>query len=300
MLGRDLCNQLSAIGLSVLASSSEIDICRMAAITNFTTGKKIDWVINCAAYTSVDKAEDDSKNAFLVNAQGPLNLALWCKKSGAKLIHISTDYVFDGFTKNAYTEDDKINPLGIYGASKALGEANIASTFERYFILRTGWLYGLHGHNFIGKTLRLMHERSSITVVGDQIGTPTWTRDLINFIVSVLKNESTQYGIYHASGEGACSWHDFAELISELGVKLDLIKIRPNITKVATFDYPARAKRPAWSVLSKSKIKQVFNAKFPNWNDSVAEFLFTYQKQLRENLFRVELSRLKMAKQRRS
>lgn len=246
----------------------DLDICNYLQLEKFVIDKKINAIINCAAYTSVDKAEEDAKTTRKVNAEGVLNLVNALQKVKGKLIHISTDYVFDGNTFLPYRESDEVNPIGVYGDTKRTGELFVISSDIDSIVIRTSWLYSAYGNNFVKTMLKLGNERDELGVIFDQVGTPTNASDLAKICLNILSDDglaniSTKGKIYHYSNEGVASWYDFAKAIMELG-SLDC-KVRPIETK----DYPTPAKRPHYSVLNKSKIKTDFNIKIPYWRDSL-------------------------------
>lgn len=233
-------------------------------------------VINTAAYTLVDLAEKERERAFAVNRDGARNLARAASSIGAPLIHVSTDFVFDGGKPTPYIEDDLTGPLGVYGASKLSGEEEILKHLPEHFIIRTSWLYGMMGNNFVKTILRLARERETIRVVYDQAGTPTWTRDLAGVIVTMIdaiEAGTLDYGTYHYSNEGVASWYDFAEAVVEesrrMGASLKCREIEP----ILTSEYPTPAKRPAYSVLDKQKIKKTFGIRIPHWRASLIKML---------------------------
>ena len=226
-------------------------------ITNFEATKAffkkyipIQYCINCAAYTAVDKAEEDKEKAYSINALGPKHLASACKENNTTLIHISTDFVFDGNKKEPYLETDTPNPLSVYGASKLQGEVEIQNILKEHFIIRTSWLYSEHGHNFMKTMLKLGETRKELRVVNDQIGTPTYAGDLAKVVLNVIATKKNEYGLYHYSNEDEVSWYGFAKAIFELSGKN--VKVNPVTTK----EYPTPAKRPMYSVLDIKKIKQ--------------------------------------------
>ena len=238
----------------------ELDICDLKQVnTFFKSDPKIDYCINCAAYTAVDKAESDADKAFEINATGAKNLAIACHEFDVVLIQISTDFVFDGEKREPYVETDLPNPISVYGASKLQGEVEVKQRLEKYFILRTSWLYSEHGSNFMKTMLRLAETRDEISVVSDQIGTPTYAGDLAKLILNIVSSKNTNFGLYHYSNEGVVSWDDFAKAIFE--VSAVEIKLNP----IKTEDYPTPAKRPAYSVLSLEKTKKIFNITPPKW-----------------------------------
>jgi dTDP-4-dehydrorhamnose reductase len=273
MLGSDVERVLADSEAPFVATDQEVDITDKESVERFTRGKEIGWIINCAAYTDVDGAEREQDRAFSVNTRGACNIAAEAKKIGARVIHISTDYVFDGTKGDAYTEEDAPNPLGIYGKSKLEGENCIRDTIEEFYILRTSWLYGRNGTNFVLTMLRLFKERNSVEVVADQYGSPTWTLDLARVIMNVIGNENRRYGVYHYSGEGRTTWYGFAcEILGQAG-ELGMIEKDIIISPVKTLKYRKEAKRPKYSYLSKAKIRSEFDVKVPDWEDSLKRFL---------------------------
>lgn len=227
------------------------------------------FCINTAAYTAVDKAESESDKAHLINAVGPENLAKVCKEFDTILVHISTDFIFDGTSKVPYLETDIPNPKSIYGQTKLDGELAIQKNWEKHFIVRTSWVYSQFGANFMKTMLRLASERDTLSVVNDQIGTPTYAVDLAEVLIKIINTENptpnTQrpFGVYNFSNEGVCSWYDFAAAIfHQKGIQIDL---KP----IPTDSYPTPAKRPAYSVLDKTKIKKVFGVEIKNWKESL-------------------------------
>ena len=246
----------------------ELDICKSSQLEVFFKDKNINTVINCAAYTSVDQAEEDAEIAEQVNSKGVLILVNALKKVDGKLIHISTDYVFDGTSFLPYKETDPVSPIGVYGKTKRAGELAVINSDIDSIVIRTSWLYSSYGNNFVKTMLRLGSEKENLGVIFDQVGTPTNASDLAKTCLDILLDESSENismkgKIYHYSNEGATSWYDFAKAIMELG-SLDC-KVRP----IQTRDYPTPAKRPHYSVLNKSKIKIDFNIQIPYWRDSL-------------------------------
>ena len=246
----------------------ELNICNADALDTYILNKKINAVINCAAYTAVDLAEEDLVIAEQVNANGVLNLVNALEKVDGKLIHISTDYVFDGNNFLPYKESDPVSPIGVYGKTKRAGELVILNSSIDALVIRTSWLYSAFGNNFVKTMLKLGHERDELGVIFDQVGTPTYASDLAKTCLDILLDKSSENismngKIYHYSNEGVTSWYDFAKAIMELG-SIDC-KVRPIETK----DYPTPAKRPHFSVLNKTKIKKDFNIEIPYWRDSL-------------------------------
>ncbi|GGW38909.1 dTDP-4-dehydrorhamnose reductase [Arenibacter certesii] len=238
-------------------TSKELDITSKENINKLFAHEKFDYCINCAAYTAVDKAETDQENAFLVNAEAVKYLSEACKAQNAVLIHISTDFVFDGSKTTPYTEEDTPNPINVYGASKLKGEQYVQDILKNYFIIRTSWVYSEYGNNFVKTMLRLGTERDELNVVNDQIGSPTYAGDLAEAIMKIINLEATNYGIYHYSSEGAISWYDFAKEIFE--TKGMTIKVNP----IPSEAYPTPAKRPAFSVMDLSKFNRFIV--IPGW-----------------------------------
>ena len=275
MLGTDEETLLKNEGMDYITSDQEIDITKVDELQNFAQSKPITWIVNCAAYTAVDKAEDEPELAFKINAEGPENIATIAKQIGAKLIHISTDYVFDGTKNDAYTETDDPKPLGVYGASKLLGEENIRKILKEHFTLRTAWLYGKHGNNFVYTMLRLCQEKDEIRVVGDQYGTPTYAPDLAQAIIKIIQINSEAYGTYHFTNAGKTTWFDFACQIYSTAKQQGLVKKDTALLKITTDQYPTKAKRPQNSYLSKEKIHKTFNIDVQTWQTGLNNFLLT-------------------------
>jgi dTDP-4-dehydrorhamnose reductase len=278
MLGNDVEKLLKERGLTYCASDKEVDISDYKALEKFGKDKKIKWVINCAGYTKVDKAEEEIDEAFRINKDGVRNIALFSANRHIRLIHISTDYVFDGRQEGgavAYSEDDKTNPINIYGKSKLAGEEEIKKTLKEYFIIRTAWLYGLKGNNFVYTMLRLFKERNVVKVVEDQWGSPTYTVDLAGAILKIIEDDSVSYGIYHFTNESVTSWYEFAQTIYKKAKKLGLIEgnKKVEIQPINTEEYPTAARRPRYSVLSKEKIKKEFGLKIRDWDEALEDFL---------------------------
>lgn len=221
------------------------------------------FVINCAAYTAVDKAEDDIETCRKVNKDGPENIANACAKHNTTLIHILTDFVFKGNTPQILAETAPTEPENIYGLTKLEGEIAISNILEKHFILRTSWLYSEYGNNFVKTMLRLGNEKKQLSVIIDQTGSPTYGMDLANAIIEIIESENTHYGTYHYSNEGITSWFDFARTI------FDISSTQVVVTPVKTSEYITRAIRPAYSVLDKTKIKSVFNMEIPHWKESL-------------------------------
>jgi len=245
------------------ADSAQADITDKDQLHALFSQIKPDYCINAAAYTAVDQSESEPEKAYAVNATGAQNLAETCRDFGAKLIHISTDFVFDGQKQTPYTETDATNPQGVYGQTKLQGEQAVAAVFDQYFIIRTSWVYSRFGNNFRKTMLRLASERTSVNVVNDQIGTPTNATDLALAIVQIIQSGKPAYGIYNFSNDGVISWFDFAREIFDLsgsGIELN---------PIPTSAYPTPAKRPQYSVLDKTKIHETFGITIRDWKESL-------------------------------
>jgi dTDP-4-dehydrorhamnose reductase len=228
------------------------------------TSEKPSFVINCAAYTAVDKAEDEQEMCRKVNREGAANIAVACVNHNAILIHISTDFVFKGNIPQLLSETDPAEPENIYGLTKLEGEQDITRILDKHFTIRTSWLYSEFGNNFVKTMLRLGKERDELGVIADQTGSPTYAIDLAGAILDIIASDSTAYGIYHYSNEGVTSWFDFAKTIFD--ISNTTVKVNP----VKTSEYVTKAVRPAYSVMDKSKIKKEFNLDIPYWRDSLA------------------------------
>jgi dTDP-4-dehydrorhamnose reductase len=247
----------------IFASSADLDITNQEKVDNFFVTNPIDFCINAAAYTAVDKAESEVDKAESINVLGPKYLAIACKKNKATLIHISTDFVFDGASEKPYSETDQPNPLGIYGKTKLDGEQAVIENLDEHFIVRTSWVYSQFGANFMKTMLRLASERDSLNIVNDQIGSPTNAVDLAKALLSIIQSNSSKYGIYNFSNEGVASWYDFAKEIFK--VNDVCIEVNP----ISTEAFPTPAKRPKFSLLDKTKIKETFNIEIKSWQEAL-------------------------------
>ena len=265
-LGYDVVNELAkrgheAIGVDI----EEMDITDANAVREDITAAGVDAVIHCAAYTAVDAAEDNEDICRKVNVMGTENIAKVCKDLDIKMIYISTDYVFDGEGERPWEPDDKQNPQGVYGQTKYEGELAVMNNLDKYFIVRIAWVFGVNGKNFIKTMLSLAETRDSLTVVNDQIGSPTYTFDLAVLLVDMVETE--KYGIYHATNEGLCSWYDFAvEIFRQAGVAIE-------VTPVSSEAFNAKAKRPSNSRMSKDKLETNGFKRLPAWQDALARYL---------------------------
>ena len=241
----------------------ELDICNELAVQAFVRENSINMIVNCAAYTAVDKAEDEKELCDKLNHIAPGYLAKAAEANGASLIHISTDYVFDGTGHTPYTEDMLPCPNSVYGHTKLAGEKAVLDNCSKSIVIRTAWLYSTFGNNFVKTMIRLGKEREALGVVFDQIGKPTYAKDLADVIYTII-NQGVIPGLYHFSNEGVCSWYDFTMSIHHLA-GITTCKVSP----LHTYEYPIKASRPAYSVLDKSKIKKVYNIEIPHWEESL-------------------------------
>ncbi|RFN59168.1 dTDP-4-dehydrorhamnose reductase [Marixanthomonas ophiurae] len=245
------------------ASRNQLDIENQVAVTALFSEKKFDYCINTAAYTNVEKAESEQKKAFNNNAETVRHLALTCKTAKTTLIHISTDYVFDGKKTTAYLETDATNPINVYGASKLKGEQYIREICTNYFIFRTSWLYSTYGHNFLNSILKFVKERKTISITTEQTGTPTNANDLASVLLQAIASENKKYGLYHYSNTGEATWYDFAKAIIDYSNQNDAIKL------AKTDHYPTFAARPKYSVLNTEKVLQNLNVETIHWKESL-------------------------------
>ncbi|MBN2157856.1 MAG: dTDP-4-dehydrorhamnose reductase [Spirochaetes bacterium] len=273
MLGADVEEEIQRRALRYVATDIDVDITDEERVRDFLREKDPDWIINCAAYTAVDKAEDEPERAFAINSTGIANIARCVGSGKSRIIHVSTDYVFDGLTTAEYSEDEPTSPLGVYGRSKLEGERLLKEYAAAHFIIRTAWLYGRHGRNFVYTMIKLFGEKDEVRVVADQWGSPTWSADLARMIVQIISSDSRSYGVYHYTNEGRASWHEFAREIYAISKKEGLVDRAVDITAIRTEEYPTRAARPKNSYLSKNKIKRIFNIKIPSWKESLDSFI---------------------------
>ena len=245
----------------------ELDITNQLAVNQFVAENKVDGIVNCAAYTAVDKAESDRQLATALNTEAPAYLAAAIEKRGGWLLHISTDYVFDGTNHTPYVETDTPCPDSVYGSTKLAGEMGVMKFCRKTMIIRTGWLYSTFGNNFVKTMLRLGREREQLGVVFDQVGTPTYAHDLAQAIMTAIE-QGVKPGIFHFSDEGVCSWYDFAKAIHRM-TGINNCQVSP----LHTEEYPTPASRPHYSVLDKTKIKQTYGIVIPQWEESLQKCL---------------------------
>lgn len=265
-LGHDVTMQLKEMDFDVIAPRrDELDLINKEQVEKYILKEKPDVIIHCAAYTAVDKAEDEKDLCYLVNVEGTRAVAEAAKEINAKVVYVSTDYVFDGLGQEPHTEEKETNPINYYGSTKEQGEKIVKAELDNYFIVRTSWVYGLNGNNFVGTMLKLAKSRNEINVVSDQIGAPTYTKDLAAFIVDLV--QSNKYGTYHGVNEGFCSWHEFAiSIFEKSGIDM---KVNP----ISSDDYPTKAKRPLNSRLSKDNTDKAGIDRMPHWQDAITRFI---------------------------
>ena len=270
-LGYDVVKELERRGEKVIGTTrKEINLMTEDGAKNFILEKKPDAVIHCAAYTAVDKAESEAETALTVNGLGTRWIAVACREIGAKMLYISTDYVFGGDGRTPYEIDSEKSPINTYGRSKLLGEDAVAAIVEKHFIVRISWVFGKNGKNFVKTMLNLADKNKKLKIVDDQIGSPTYTADLAPLLCDMIKTD--KYGFYHATNEGFCSWAEFAEeIFKQAGKKVE-------IEKIATADYPTPAKRPFNSRLSKKSLDDAGFKRLPSWESAVERYLAELKK----------------------
>lgn len=252
-------------GEAIYTGKEDLDLTDADAVERFVRDNEVTHIVNCAAYTAVDRAEEEKRECALINTDAVKNLAAAADLFGAKIIHISTDYVFDGTNHRPYRESDKVNPISQYGTTKRKGETALLALAPESIIIRTAWLYSDTGSNFVKTILSLADRQEKIRVVCDQIGTPTYARDLAQAILAILKSHQWVAGIYHFTNEGAASWYDFAKAILRIAGK------RANVEPIPTEDYPTAAARPAYSILDRSRVKATYGVEIPHWEEALAD-----------------------------
>lgn len=265
-LGSDVVKELLKRGYSTLSPNrSELNLCSEDNIRNYILNSNCEAIVHCAAYTQVDKAEDEKDLCIKINATATKHIVKCAKILDIPMIYISTDYVFDGTKDGEYTENDETNPINIYGESKLAGEKYVQEILDKYYIVRTSWVFNINGKNFIETMLRLSKANNQLSIVNDQIGSPTYTKDLSRLLVDML--ETSKYGLYHATNEGYCSWYEFADTIFKLAnINIDIKAINSN-------EYASRAKRPMNSKLSKDKLIEYGFKPLPHWEDALKDYL---------------------------
>lgn len=264
-LGYDVIEVLKLRNIECCGTTrNEFNLCDFTSAEKFITEFHPNVIIHCAAYTAVDKAEEEKELCKAVNAVGTENIAKICKKINAKMLYISTDYVFDGTKKGFYEVDDMPNPINVYGKTKLAGERAVQEILDKYFIVRISWVFGKHGNNFVKTMLRLSKERKEISVVSDQVGSPTYTVDLAQLLVDMVQTD--KYGIYHATNEGECSWAEFAEEIFKVA------GMNVNVKHITSNEYPTKANRPQNSRMDKKSLTNNGFRKLPKWEESLRYF----------------------------
>lgn len=271
-LGRMLCATAPADVLLDARTSAQLDVSDLAEVSRVVLEARPDVIINAAAYTAVDRAEQEPQHAHAVNARGPAHLAQAAMQCGARLIHVSTDYVFDGSASRPYRPLDSCHPLGVYGSSKRAGEEAVLSIASQGLIVRTSWLYAAQGHNFVRTMLRLMGERNELSVVADQVGSPTWCGTLATALWAAAQRPQLR-GLYHWADLGVASWYDFAVAIQEEGVVLGLLRNEIPIRPLRSEEYPTPARRPAYSVLDTADARRDFGVTGMHWRMALRHVL---------------------------
>lgn len=267
-LGYDVIKRLDSEGIEYLGTDRDsLDITNEEQVKKVISDYNADVVIHCAAYTAVDKAEDEKELCYSINVLGTKYVAEACKETNAKMVYISTDYVFDGEGDKPFEVTDKPNPINYYGKTKYEGELEVQELLDKYFVVRISWVFGINGNNFVKTMLRLGKERDEISVVADQIGSPTYTPDLARLLFEMIQTD--KYGVYHVTNEGYCSWYEFAcEIFKQAGM---VVKVNP----INTEDYPTRARRPANSRLSKESLESNRFKLLPNYSLAVCDFIMS-------------------------
>lgn len=250
---------------------AELDICDKNTLNNFVKENAVTVIVNCAAYTAVDKAEDDVELCYKINRDAVKNIAEVAKENNVKVVHVSTDYVFDGTNYIPYSEDMPVCPSSVYGKSKLEGEQVLLESCDEAVIIRTSWLYSSFGNNFVKTMMKLGTERDALNVIFDQVGTPTYAADLADSILNIISHENFVAGIYHFSDEGVCSWYDFTKTIHRIA------NITCKVQPIETKDYPVRTPRPHYSVLNKAKIKSTYGIAIPHWEESLEKCISILQ-----------------------
>jgi dTDP-4-dehydrorhamnose reductase len=271
-LGSEVANGFRHSGHEVIAPArQELDLSYPEQLAATVRTLQADWVINCAAYTQVDKAESDVQRAFIVNRDSPEQLARAVADYGGRMLQVSTDFIFDGAQRRPYLETDPPNPLGVYGRSKLEGEQVVQRVLPDAVVLRTAWVYGVHGHNFVKTMLRIATAGKPLRVVSDQVGTPTWTTDIAATIAALVARKAG--GTFNFTSAGETSWHGFASAILDEGAQAGFDVKTETVVPIPTSDYPTPATRPAYSVLNTEKIRPLLPGPIPGWRDSLKKML---------------------------
>lgn len=270
-LAHELANSIPAGVTARFLSSTELDISNQAAVNTLIAKERPDAIINAAAYTAVDRAETEQQQAYAVNAKGPQYLAEACRRMGAHLVQVSTDFVFDGTSNTPYTPDSITNPISVYGSSKLAGEQAVQQALPAATIIRTSWVYSSHGNNFVKTMLRLMTEKDQLGVVADQIGAPTWAAGLAQVCWQAAQQQPA--GMYHWSDAGVASWYDFAIAVQSIALSKGLLKKYIPVLPIKTVDYPTPARRPTFSLLDSDKTKELLKLKSIHWREQLTLML---------------------------
>lgn len=272
MLGRQIAAELGHCGIPFIGTDMELDISDEKVVMNFMARYRFNWIINCAAYTAVDKAESEPEAAMQVNGLAPGILGEAASIRNARVLHISTDYVFDGQSNRPYTETDETNPVSVYGRAKLVGEQGLMATCREATIIRISWLYGVYGRNFVETMLALMSEREEVRVVADQLGAPTYAGMLARNIVRFIGGALTETGIFHYQDKGRISWYGFAREIQRMGLSYGILTKKCRVTPVTTEDYPTDAKRPQFSVLNTKKAQNTLGFTVKDWKENLLQY----------------------------
>lgn len=273
MLGSEISKALSTSNLEYCDTDIEFDITDLKSLEQFAENKNFKWIINCAAYTAVDLAEEEEELAKELNVTGVKNLALIAKKKQLKIIHFSTDYVFDGNSSKPYNELDERNPQTVYGRSKLMGEQVLQQTMNEYFIFRISWLYGTHGSSFVSTILKLLNEENELKIINDQFGSPTYAKTLAENVVELIRTNDENFGVYHYSDEGVISWFDFANQIKKIALKNNIVERNTPVLSISSEEYTYKTRRPKYSLLDKSKIKRMLNFQINDWIDNLEDYI---------------------------
>jgi dTDP-4-dehydrorhamnose reductase len=272
MLGKEIVDIFNINQISHYATDTEVDITDLDSITAFAKDKNIDYIVNCAAYTNVEEAEEQLELAYRINATGPANLAVFSKDRDIVLIHFSTDYVYDDDIKRPLKETDKLNPKSVYGQTKLEGEKKVQEKCVKYFIFRISWLYGKHGNNFIKKIQEQFKIKNTVKVISDQVGTPTWTYNVAELVLETITKKNNKYGIYNFSGMGKTNWYLYAKYIYRLLKKNNHINMKIELIPCKSTEFKTKAVRPYYSVLLKDKIRNNFRIKIGHWKKSLRKY----------------------------
>ena len=283
-IGSELISHGQEMGFQMIAAShSKLDITIAEAVNRYISSQNPDIVINGASYTAVDKAEDEYELAYAINGDGPAHLAKACAKSEIPLLHISTDYIFDGTNKDPYHEDDCPNPMGVYGKSKLAGEIAVKSILKQHFILRVAWVFGATGNNFVHTMLSMGRERDELKVVADQYGCPTWSEDIARVLLTIAeryqKREIIPWGTYHYAGEPVTTWFNFAQAIFAETSILGMLEKSPRVKAISTEEYPTKLKRPKNTALNCQKIQGLIAIPQPDWHIGLSNVLLNWKNQ---------------------